>query len=256
MLAWATAVPGAAGHPGRADSWLYVLLPRSSTVKVAASPPAVRLGPELTLQLHQAPHLGAVGTEVGLDVGGRRTDSRQVDAEQLCAPLQRRRDRPAQLRVVPSPHPAGYRTGVRDPSAMLPTATGRTLGHIGGTEHWSARVNSGQSRQARILVDGHLRRCAAGPGARLFRALKATVRPHPPQVVTTFFTSSRSVCGRPLRQPSSIGSTTTESGEAASPSVSGLRRSCVLSVSFEGDAEGGPRATWVTGVLAEAGGRG
>jgi hypothetical protein len=42
MLEWATAVPGAADHSGRADAWLYVLLPRSSTVEVAATPPAVR----------------------------------------------------------------------------------------------------------------------------------------------------------------------------------------------------------------------
>jgi hypothetical protein len=39
-----------------------------------------------------------------LDVGGRLTDGGQVDAEQLRAPLQRRRDRPAQVRVVPVPH--------------------------------------------------------------------------------------------------------------------------------------------------------
>jgi hypothetical protein len=37
------------------------LLARSSTVEVAAASPAVRLGPELALQLHQTPHLGAVG---------------------------------------------------------------------------------------------------------------------------------------------------------------------------------------------------
>src|SRR5215207_1137968 len=104
MLAWATAVPGAAGHPGRADAWLYLLLPRSSTVEVAAAPPAVRLRRELAFQLHQAPDPGAVGTEVGLDVGGRLIDGGQVDAKQLRAPLQRRRDRPAQIRVVPSPH--------------------------------------------------------------------------------------------------------------------------------------------------------
>jgi hypothetical protein len=89
-----------------ADARLYVLLPRSSTVEVATSPPAVRLGPELAFQLHQAPHLGAIGAEVGLDVGDRRTDGGQVDAEQLRAPPQRRRDRPAQVWVVPSPHPS------------------------------------------------------------------------------------------------------------------------------------------------------
>jgi hypothetical protein len=76
----------------------------SSAVEVAASPPAVRLGPELALQLHQAPRLGAIGTKVGLDVGGRRTNGGQVDAEQLRASLQRRRDRPTPSWVVPSPH--------------------------------------------------------------------------------------------------------------------------------------------------------
>jgi hypothetical protein len=90
--------------PVRPMPQLCVLLLRSSTVEIAASPPAVRPWPELTLQLHQAPDPGAVGTEVGLDVGGRRTDGGQVDAKQIRAPLQRRRDRPAQIRVVPSPH--------------------------------------------------------------------------------------------------------------------------------------------------------
>ena len=106
MVAWATAVPGAAGHPGRADAWPYVLLPRSSTVEVAAAPPPVELGPELAFQLHQAPDPGAIGAQVGLDGGGRLTDGGQVDAEQLRAPLQRRRDRPAQVWVVPNPHPS------------------------------------------------------------------------------------------------------------------------------------------------------
>jgi hypothetical protein len=111
MLAWATAVPGATGHPGRADAWRYVLLPRSSTVEVAAAPPAVRLRPELAFQLHQAPDPGAVGADVGLDVGGRFIDGGEVDAEQLRAPLQRRRDWPSQARVVPRPHRFGSRSG-------------------------------------------------------------------------------------------------------------------------------------------------
>jgi hypothetical protein len=55
---------GAAGHPGRADAWLYVLLPRSSTVEVAAAPPPVGLGPELASQLHEAPDPGAIGGDV------------------------------------------------------------------------------------------------------------------------------------------------------------------------------------------------
>jgi hypothetical protein len=59
--------------------------------------PAIRLWPELELQLHQAPDPGAVGAEVGLDVGGRLLDRGQVDTQQLRAPLQRRRDRPARV---------------------------------------------------------------------------------------------------------------------------------------------------------------
>jgi hypothetical protein len=74
---------------------------RSSTVEVAASPPAVRLGSEQAFQLHQAPDPGVVGAEVGLDIRGRLADGGQVDAEQLRAPFQRRRDRPANVQVVP-----------------------------------------------------------------------------------------------------------------------------------------------------------
>ena len=104
MLAWATAVPGNAGQPGQANTWLQVLLPRSSTVEVAASPPAVQLWAELALQLCQAPDPGAVGADVGLDGLGRLADGGQVDAEQLRALLQRSRERPAQVQVVPGPH--------------------------------------------------------------------------------------------------------------------------------------------------------
>ena len=85
----------------------------SSAVEVAAAPPPVDLGPELALELHQAPDLGAVGAEVGFDVGGRLADGGQVEAEQLRAPLQRRRDRPAHVQGVPSPH----RTSVSNTSS-------------------------------------------------------------------------------------------------------------------------------------------
>jgi hypothetical protein len=78
--------------------------PRSVDGRCSLPPPAVRLGPELPLKLCEAPDSGAVRAEVGLDVGGRLIDGGQVDAEQLCAPLQRRCDRPAQVWVVPSPH--------------------------------------------------------------------------------------------------------------------------------------------------------
>jgi hypothetical protein len=72
----------------RAAVAICVLL-RPSTVEVAASPPAVRLGSELAFQLHQAPDPGAVGAEVGLDADGQVVDGGEVDAEQLRAPLQR-----------------------------------------------------------------------------------------------------------------------------------------------------------------------
>jgi hypothetical protein len=75
-----------------------------SAVDVAAPAPAVGLRPELPLQLHQAPDPGAVGADVGLDVASQPADGGQVDAEQLRALLQRRRDRPAQVQVVPGPH--------------------------------------------------------------------------------------------------------------------------------------------------------
>jgi hypothetical protein len=86
----------------------------ASAVEVDAPTPAVRLGSELPLKQYEAPDLGAVGADVGLDVRGRLTDGGQVDAKQLRTPLQRRRDRPVQIRVVPGPHPTRYRTEVRD----------------------------------------------------------------------------------------------------------------------------------------------
>jgi hypothetical protein len=61
-----------------------VLLPRSATVEVAASAPAIRLWPQLPLKLHEAPDPGAVGAEIGLDLGGQLADGGQVDAEQLA----------------------------------------------------------------------------------------------------------------------------------------------------------------------------
>jgi hypothetical protein len=75
-----------------------------SAVEVAAPAPAIGLGPELPLKLHEAPDPGAVRSEIGLDGGSQLADGGQVDAEQLGATVQRRRDRPAQIRVVPSPH--------------------------------------------------------------------------------------------------------------------------------------------------------
>jgi len=87
----------------------------SATVDVTAPAPAGRLGSELAFQLGQAPDPGAVSAHIGLDVGGRLTDAGQIDAEQLRAPLQRRRDRPAQVQVVPGPH----RTSVSNTSSSV-----------------------------------------------------------------------------------------------------------------------------------------
>ena len=45
-----------------------------ATGDIATSDPAVGLGAELTLELHEAPDLGPVGPDIGLDVSGRLTD--------------------------------------------------------------------------------------------------------------------------------------------------------------------------------------
>jgi hypothetical protein len=77
-----------------------------ATGDVATSDPPIGLGPELALELHEAPNLGPVDPDIGLDVGGRLLDGGQVDAEEFGAPLQRRGDRPSIGRVIrfPSPH--------------------------------------------------------------------------------------------------------------------------------------------------------
>jgi len=41
--------------------------------------------------------------DVGLYVGGGLADGTKVGAEQLCAPVERGRDRPAEVGVVPFP---------------------------------------------------------------------------------------------------------------------------------------------------------
>ena len=86
--------------------WLWVGGWSLSAVEVATPAPAIGLGPELALQLHEAPDPGAVGADIRLNVGRQLAEGGQVNAEQLRAPLQRRRDRPAQVWVVPGPHRA------------------------------------------------------------------------------------------------------------------------------------------------------
>jgi hypothetical protein len=86
------APPPGAGTAGEAVQWPARRLPRRSgpgcvagpgpsVVKVAASAPAVRLGLELALKLHHAPDLGAVGTDVRLDLGGQLGSTRLEEAE-------------------------------------------------------------------------------------------------------------------------------------------------------------------------------
>jgi hypothetical protein len=79
-------------RPGRRrSSWSGPMLAVGATaafvdVEVAASPPAVCLGSELAFQLHQAPDPGAVGAELGLDLGGRLTETWILDSpEDVCA---------------------------------------------------------------------------------------------------------------------------------------------------------------------------
>ena len=124
---------------------------RSSTVEISAAAPAVRLGSELALQLHQAPDPGAVGAEVGLDVGGRGTDGGQVEAEQLRALLQRCRDRPAHIQVVPGPHRDRISNTCSRPNreSCLSRPDG-SLGHIGATNHRIADNNATTSHGAGV----------------------------------------------------------------------------------------------------------
>jgi hypothetical protein len=124
--------PNAGSPRGPRSCCLCVSGPNSSTVEVAASPSPVCLWPKLAFQLHQAPDPGSISADVGLDVGGRLVDGGQVDAEQLRAPLQRRRDRPAQIRVVPSPHQSSLsNTCSRSNRECYLAPTDGPLGRIG-----------------------------------------------------------------------------------------------------------------------------
>jgi hypothetical protein len=66
---------------------------RRRRTRVAAADPAVGVGPQLPRQLHQAPDLGAVDPNIGLDVGGRLADGGEVDAEEYGAAFQGSGDR-------------------------------------------------------------------------------------------------------------------------------------------------------------------
>jgi hypothetical protein len=125
---------------------------RSSTVGVPASPPAVCLRSEQAFQLHQAPDSGAVGAEVGLDVGGCLADGSQVDAEQLRAPFQRRRDRPAHVRVLPSPH--------HDRLANTCSGSNQEC-YLARLDGW---VAGSPAHAVRMTRPGHSERGPQGPG--------------------------------------------------------------------------------------------
>jgi hypothetical protein len=71
------------------------------------------------LQLHEAPDLGPVDSDVRVEIGRCSSDGGQIDAEQLGASFQRCGDRPGVGRVVrfPSPHERNIRrTYVRIPA--------------------------------------------------------------------------------------------------------------------------------------------
>jgi hypothetical protein len=151
MLACATAVPGGAGRPGRADAWLHVLRPRSAAVEIAASPLGVHLRPELPLQLHQAPDPGAVSTDIGLDVGGPPLGwwpSRRRAAARTAAAAPRSAG-PGPGRAK-SPPGQPIELMFEGASGMLPTAAGRAA----GAQRRPSRLWSGRSPSVRRAADG------------------------------------------------------------------------------------------------------
>lgn len=68
--------------------WLCIDGRSLSALEVAAPAPAIRLGSELALKLHEAPDVGAVGAEIRLDLGGQLADGGQVDARERGGPWQ------------------------------------------------------------------------------------------------------------------------------------------------------------------------
>jgi hypothetical protein len=89
---------------------------------------------------------------------------------------------------VPSPHLSrlSNRCSRSHRQCYRPQPDG-SLGHIGGTEHRAALINSGQSRYRIDLVEGSLRTRAAGPKPACFALLRVRQRFGPilAQVVTT-----------------------------------------------------------------------
>ena len=75
----------------------------SAAGDVAAPDPPIGLGTKSALELHEAPDLGPVDPDIGLDVGGRLPDGGQVDVEELGAALQRGGDWSAGRWIVDFP---------------------------------------------------------------------------------------------------------------------------------------------------------
>jgi hypothetical protein len=92
-----------------------------STVEVAAPSPAVGLGSEWSLKLHQAPDSGAVGAEVWLDLAASRRLARSTPSSSAhrSSGAAIGRPRPGSCHVPTNP---GYRTRFETPSTFLRTA--------------------------------------------------------------------------------------------------------------------------------------
>jgi hypothetical protein len=155
MVAWASAVRGGAGHSGRADDQLYVLLRRSSTVEVATSPPAVHLWPELAFQLHQAPDPGAVGwggtARPWRPARGRGRGRRRANSAHFSSDAAMARSRSARAK---SPSAADQRTTFEIESAILlarPGLIGPSV-HAGYTPDRVAGEYDGYERSPGVLA--------------------------------------------------------------------------------------------------------
>jgi hypothetical protein len=102
---------------------------------------------------------GAVGAQVGLDIRGRLLDGGQIDAEQLRAPRQRRRDRPARSGSCQVPTRPVSNTSSKSTSGNLRTGF---VGHprtvtagLNQVGLWTWRAAGCQHRQ--IQLPGRVR---------------------------------------------------------------------------------------------------
>jgi hypothetical protein len=106
---------------------------------------------QFPLKLHEAPNLGAVRADVGLDLGGHPADPSQVNAEQLCALLKRRRDRPAEVGVTrfPRPHPRSLAEQTFGNEAR----TGCPEKRFGAPSNTPSRLASSEARSVDLTTD-------------------------------------------------------------------------------------------------------